>query len=98
MRCSPSNPMASSRYRWQHYVWLAICLLSFSGCGKAEKSEEAASSEDASHHAVVVNVELVERRKIGKTVTAIGRCESLPENLALVTPVIEGRVAELLAK
>jgi HlyD family secretion protein len=48
--------------------------------------------------AVTVSAKPIERREIGRTLTVLGRCEALPEKRALVTSVVEGQVAQLLAK
>jgi multidrug efflux pump subunit AcrA (membrane-fusion protein) len=76
---------------------LAACALPLVGCEHA-KSEPATTEQAVSRISIDVAVARVEKRTIHKATTAFGRCEALPEYQALVTPVIEGRVAELLAK
>jgi HlyD family secretion protein len=77
---------------------LAVSALSLEGCEHAKSEPAATEHAEAPSNAVDVTVAPVEKRKIHKATTTFGRCEALPEYQALVTPVIEGRVAELLAK
>lgn len=77
---------------------LAMSALPLLGCEHGKPEPAATERADAAPKTVDVAVALIEKRKIRKTTTAFGRCEALPEYQALVTPVIEGRVAALLAK
>src|SRR6476646_6962822 len=79
---------------------ILLSLSLFTGCERsaavtiADEGGAAAEEEPS----VVVVVQPVEKRKLGQTVTALGRCEAMPQRWALVTPVIEGRVDAILAK
>src|SRR5262245_36596546 len=104
MRQPPSAPRMENFVMNQVglQVRLLICVLAVSalpldGCAHAEW-EPAVTEHAAPSKTVDVTVAPVEKRKIHKATTTFGRCEALPEYQALITPVIEGRVAELLAK
>lgn len=63
------------------------------GCGGSDAAVEADTADEAH---VVVRVQPAETRQLRRTVTALGRCEALPKKLALLTPAVEGQVAEIL--
>lgn len=79
---------------------MAASTLLVAGCGglRADSttpdSKATADSEvtaDGEAH-VVVRVRAAERISVGRTVSALGRCEALPDKLALLTPAVEGQV------
>jgi RND family efflux transporter MFP subunit len=69
------------------------------GCAGSRADSETPDSEttaDAVPH-VVVRVRAAEQLSVGREVSALGRCEALPEKLALLTPAVEGQVESILA-
>ncbi len=73
----------------------ALLIVANAGCRRTT----IASSQDVNISSpVVVKVRAAETRTISATVTALGRCEALPDKLAMLTPVVEGQVAHLLIK
>jgi RND family efflux transporter MFP subunit len=84
-----------------HRRWLLmLLLLTAGGCGhrgEQGKAKEAADADDRPPQ-VAVRVEPAEQRTIGESVAGLGRCEALPQHLALLTAAVEGRVVGLLAQ
>lgn len=78
----------------------AALLLIATGCNgrlaASSSSDEARASED--DDGVAVHVQRVERRRIAGTISALGKCEALPNKLAMVTPAVEGQVSSLLVE
>ncbi len=56
----------------------------------------AAESTEGDSGQVVVRVVAVERREMAEHVSGLGRCEALPERLAMLTSLIDGRVDTVL--
>ncbi len=76
---------------------LMICAALFvvGGCGSSARPQ--AERDDAEDRArVTVSVQAVARRTITSTITALGRCDTIPDKLAMLTPLIEGQVTTLL--
>ncbi len=74
-----------------------LLLVGCAGSGDITPSDEqaAAANEEA---VVLVSVEPARQRSLGQTISALGRCEALPQQVALLTPVIEGRIQTIQAK
>src|SRR5215471_6243001 len=71
---------------------LAVAL----GCHGSHEEGAAGGGEEAAHPAgPVVVVAPAEERSIERTVSALARCETLPEKLAPLTAVIEGQVRDI---
>jgi RND family efflux transporter MFP subunit len=94
--------MANILRCYQARIWLLAMsgVLLTAGCEKSSavpsiENRETAAAVEAS---VVLSVKPAENRSIERTVTALGRCDALPSKMALVAPLIEGRVAEILAR
>ena len=86
-----------------HYRWAMITSVGFlwaiCGCGHAQPdSQDARDAGVADKARVVVRVQPVERRSMAQTLTALGRCDALPEKLALLTMAVEGRVEAILVE
>jgi RND family efflux transporter MFP subunit len=84
-------------FRW---LWAAALFGALAGgCGHgehpAEKAEEHAEGEEAH---VTVRVEPARSGVVSQTIDVLGRCEALPERLAMLTPAVEGHVHELVVK
>src|SRR5262245_23900497 len=75
-------------------------LLSAVACGCSGSHEEGATAGGEEAHAAgpVVVVAPAEERSIERTVSALARCETLPEKLAPLTAVIEGQVHDILVQ
>ena len=76
-----------------------ILLLAFlTGCGHGvgESSAEKKAEDEAA--GVTVRTQNAQQRPITESVTGLGRCEALPERLAVLTAAVEGRVVRLLAQ
>ena len=81
--------------RW---LYLALPLLFVvAGCsssGGSAPPEEEHSGDGEAH--VTVRTELAKLGTLIDTVEAMGRCEALPDHIAMLTPAVEGHVHELL--
>ena len=81
--------------RWLYLAFPLLFVLA--GCsssgGSAPPEEE--HSEDGEAH-VTVRTELAKLGTLIGTVEAMGRCEALPDHIAMLTPAVEGHVHELL--
>jgi HlyD family secretion protein len=77
-----------------------LLTLSVSGCAsKAGKAEVAANEEKSTDEtALSVRAEAVQLRTIEQTVEGIGRCETLPDRVASLTPAVEGRIQRMVLK
>jgi multidrug efflux pump subunit AcrA (membrane-fusion protein) len=77
---------------------LAAMFLLLPGC--RHTSQESAGKETAEDTQATVSVAAVpiEKRRIDHTIAVLGRCEAPPQKQAFVTSIVEGQVAELLAK
>ena len=84
---------------WAQRATAVFLLLAASGCGSSHTAPTSADDSLATDEArVVVHVQRAERRSLAQTVTALGRCEALPERLALLAPVVEGQVQAMLVQ
>ncbi len=72
----------------------ACLLLAVSGCHK--KAEQQAAKEEEPD--VKVHVEAVRSQRIAEVVTGLGRCEALPQRLAILSVAVEGRVLHTLVQ
>ncbi|HEV3163899.1 MAG TPA: efflux RND transporter periplasmic adaptor subunit [Isosphaeraceae bacterium] len=95
----------SSRW-WLHgsLVVAALTVGGLSGCGghgdnpvAADSKKEGEGEEHGEAH-VVVRTELARKGTVEDTVEGLGRCESLPDQLATLTPAVQGNVETLLVK
>src|SRR3954468_7568585 len=92
--------MAKCKRQCPAVGWLCLAVayaLIFLGCSHSATptDDKKAADEEA---VVTVSAKPIERREIGRTLSVLGRCEALPEKRALLTSVVEGQVAKLLAK
>ena len=83
------------RWRW----WYAAfpLLAAFAGCGThggPATAEEEHSSEGEAH--VTVRTEPARIGTLTEAVEGLGRCESLPDHIATLTPAVQGHVHALL--
>jgi HlyD family secretion protein len=69
------------------------CRHSSVGSDEAKQNE---SSDDAPQ--VTIATRPVETHSIGQTISVLGQCGALPSKRAVLTPVIEGQVTELLVQ
>ena len=81
-------------------VAAALLLSALAGCASKPVQAEATKSDASveAENALVVRAEPLEVRTIAETVTGLGRCEALPDQIASLTPGIEGQVQKLLVK
>lgn len=88
--------------RCVRFGFSTLCVsahLTLSGCGISQSlSSEVDNGAAAGESSVILSVKSVERRSIGQSITALGRCEAVPQKQALITPVIGGQVATILAQ
>ncbi|MEO6812108.1 MAG: efflux RND transporter periplasmic adaptor subunit [Isosphaeraceae bacterium] len=80
--------------RWRHAGILLPAI--FIGCGSRAETVEPTSGNDEAH--VSVRVVAARRGTMTVTIDGLGRCEALPDQLATLTPAVEGHVHELLVK
>jgi multidrug efflux pump subunit AcrA (membrane-fusion protein) len=80
---------------WWTFVLLAPAILG--GCAAHDESE-AETKAESNEAFVTVKVEPARRGPISEAVDALGKIEALPEQLAILTPAVEGHVHELLVK
>ena len=83
------------KWRCRHAAFLL--LTASAGCG----NHEDAAAPDEGHAAkgeahVTVRTEPARLGTLIETVEGLGRCESLPDHIATLTPAVEGHVHELL--
>jgi RND family efflux transporter MFP subunit len=83
-----------------HRSLLGVILFGAAFLLSCRKSADVipSGSSSSAESAVAVITSPAEIRKIARSITAIGRCEAMPELQAVLTPVIEGRVAQLCFK
>ena len=84
-----------SRRRW---LAGAVVLFVLVGCARKGEPEGEATEEGAHEAHVAVKVEPARSGPISETVEGLGRCEALPDQLATLTPAVEGHVHALLVK
>ena len=72
----------------RYIIFLLICIL---GCRRGQPAAEGDKDPD-----VRVRVASAAVRTIKEKVTGLGRCEALPDRLAVLTATAEGRVIRLL--
>ncbi len=80
--------------RWHTALPLMVAL---SGCalhGGASAPDEDEPKNGEAH--VTVRAEPARTSTLAQTVEGLGRCESLPDRIATLTPAVEGHVHELL--
>jgi RND family efflux transporter MFP subunit len=80
-------------------LWWSMGLAAaVAGCGMhgAVPAEEDEHKEDAEAH-VTVRTEPARLGTLTETAEGLGRCESLPDHIATLTPAVEGHVHALLA-
>ena len=86
------------RFLVLRWLYLALPLLFLlAGCsssGGSAPPEEEHSGDGEAH--VTVRTELAKLGTLIDTVEAMGRCEALPDHIAMLTPAVEGHVHELL--
>jgi multidrug efflux pump subunit AcrA (membrane-fusion protein) len=73
---------------------ILLLLAAANGCGHAVDRGETAMPDGA----VAVRTDTAQTRTIRESATGLGRCEALPQHLALLTAAVEGRVVRLLAQ
>ena len=76
----------------------ALLLAGVSGCEKAGSTTAVGPPDGATEAFVTVRTELARRGAMSETVEALGRCEALPDQIATLTPAVEGHVHELFIK
>jgi RND family efflux transporter MFP subunit len=76
----------------------ALLLAGLSGCEKAASTTAVGPPEEATEAFVTVRTELARRGAMPETVEALGRSEALPDQIATLTPAVEGHVHELFIK
>lgn len=84
-----------TKWRWWHAAFPLVVV--FAGCsshGDVAKPNEEHSPEGEAH--VTVRTEPARLGALIDTVDGLGRCESLPDHIATLTPAVEGHVHELL--
>jgi multidrug efflux pump subunit AcrA (membrane-fusion protein) len=84
------------KWRWWHVAFPLLTALA--GCGihgGSASSDEEHSPEGEAH--VTVRTEPARLATLTETVEGLGRCESLPDHIATLTPAVQGHVHELLA-
>ncbi len=85
------------RMRWR-WMFLAGSLAGFAGCG-AEDDPTAAEAQGGEPAALVtVRAEPAKVSEVVDVVEGLGRCEALPDHLAMLTPAVEGHVHRLFVK
>jgi len=79
--------------------WLPAAILSAGlvGCG-AEGDPTAATKPAATDAFVTVKAELARRGSVSEAVDGLGKVEAIPDQLATLTPAVEGHVHALLVK
>jgi HlyD family secretion protein len=77
---------------------LILLLAVLSGCTRKPAQDEPTADAGNSESGVKVRVQAAELRVIEEVVTALGKCEPLPDRMASITPAIEGQVERLLVK
>lgn len=100
------SPFAESLLRRQKMRTAAatVCLASLialtflAGCHTETTATESQNAAEETDERLPVRVEPAERRTIATVVFGLGRCEPLPKRIATLTPAVEGRVAEILAR
>jgi RND family efflux transporter MFP subunit len=83
------------RTRWRIFILLAPALLG--GCAEHDESE-AETKPESSEAFVTVKVQPARQGTVSEAIDALGKIEALPEQLAILTPAVEGHVHELLVK
>lgn len=79
--------------------WMPVVALLFGvvGCGRTGGSGAAADAGASEAH-VTVKVEPARLGTLTEDVEGLGRCETLPDHFAILTPAVERHVARLLVK
>lgn len=86
-----------SKVRITRYATLCTALVvvsQFLGC---QHQPAASTSTGEDTDAVAVRVVAVRRLEMADHVSGLGRCEALPDRLAALTPLVEGRLEKILA-
>jgi RND family efflux transporter MFP subunit len=78
-------------------IAIAAGLSSFSACHDPQDATTPIETLADSPEAIRVKAKPVELRKVGPAISALGRCDALPQKQAMLTPIIEGRVAAVMA-
>jgi RND family efflux transporter MFP subunit len=76
----------------------AVLLAGVIGCEKAGSTTADGPPDGATEAFVTVRTELARRGAMSETLEALGRCEALPDQIATLTPAVEGHVHELFIK
>jgi len=77
----------------------SAAFVTTSGCGHKSSDDDAKHAESGDDAPkVTVSTRPVETRSVGQTISVLGQCGALPSKRAVLTPVIEGQVTELLVK
>jgi RND family efflux transporter MFP subunit len=76
------------------YCCLLALLVSEWGCGRAEEAAQSETEEKT----VEVQAAAAVRRDVEEAISALGRTEAVPENLAIITAAVEGHVHKVCAK
>lgn len=78
------------------YVALPL-LVAMAGCGAHSGASPADGEDSAKGEAhVTVRAEPARTSTLPEAVDGLGRCESLPDHIATLTPAVEGHIHELL--
>jgi multidrug efflux pump subunit AcrA (membrane-fusion protein) len=82
--------------RW----WMlgALFLVGLTGCGGTGDESATHEEEKKAEAHVSVKAEAARRSTVSEAVEGLGRIEALPDQLATLTPAVEGHVHELLVK
>ena len=81
----------------RQWMPVAAILIGIAGCGRTGDPDAAADAGDPEAH-VTVKVEAARLGMLSEAVEGLGRCETLSDHLATLTPAVEGRVRDLLVK
>ncbi len=79
--------------------WLLAVVLSagLAGC-KAKEEAEADAKPEQSEAFVTVKTELARRSTVAEVIDGLGKVEALPDQLAILTPAVEGHVHTILTR
>ena len=76
----------------------SFLLAGIAGCGAKGDQAETGSHPEAPEAVVMVQAEPARKGRLAEVIEGLGRTESIPDHLAILTPAVEGHVHELLAK
>jgi HlyD family secretion protein len=82
---------------WRRWHAAMPLVVAFAGCGTHGGSVAEEEKHEEEHEAhVVVKTEAARLGVLTHTVEGLGRCEALPDQIATLTPAVEGHVHDLL--